>query len=154
MNIDPSFLSVTLTSCVLFAAAARYPNRPAGQPLYGKRIILCARSAPWRRRRRRTDPPVPAIQLRWCSAVTLSIFCCRAERMRRQATSAVPLTLVCSGGREAVGMLSTPQEEVVGVSFTVCIFNICRVVLWPPALELVCMMSVCQRPFRVYSDIL
>ena len=85
---------------------------------------------------------------------TLSRSCCRAERMRRWATSAVPLTLVCSGGREAVGMLSTPQEEVIDMSFTVCIFNICRVVLRPPALELVCMMSVCQRPFRVCSDIL
>ena len=40
------------------------------------------------------------------------------------------------------------------MSFTVCICNICRVVLWPTAHVLVCMMSMCNRSWQVASDIL
>lgn len=64
------------------------------------------------------------------------------------------LPCACSGARETLGIPCAPHKERIGVSFTVCICNICRVVLWPTALVLVCMMSMCNRSWQVASDIL
>ena len=72
----------------------------------------------------------------------------------RTATDTVALPCACSDGRELWQVPRAPHEGRFCMLFTVCICNICRLVMWPLEHVLVCLMSVCQRPKRACSDIL
>ena len=156
MNFDPLSQPPLTASGRAQRGRSRDPKGPGDGRGHGKRLILFELRACWRCRGRPVGATVPGSSLGRVLGRLLAESWPVGERVLVESATPVALPCACSGARETLGISCAPHKERIGVSFTVCICNICRVVLWPTAHVLVCMMSMCKRSWQVQvvSDIL
>ena len=131
MRNHPSFLHPAHTVCRAARGRRRDPKGQAAAAADGKHLSLFELVACWRCRGRLVGGAVPASSLGRVLGRALAESWPVGELVLVESTTPVASPCACSGARETLGIPFVPNKERIGVSFTVCICNICRAVLWP-----------------------